>query len=41
MRYSLAQPFRNRRGQIPDLPGDRMPFGSIASFNASWKRRVA
>src|SRR6185503_10161282 len=32
---------RNRCGQMPDLPGERMPFGSMASFNFSWKRRIA
>ena len=35
------QASRKRRGQIPDLPGDKMPFGSTASFNVSWKRRIA
>jgi hypothetical protein len=37
---ALLQTSRNRLGQIPDLPGDKMPFGSIASFNVSWNRRV-
>ena len=30
---------RNAAGQTPARPGDRMPFGSIASFNVSLKRR--
>jgi len=38
---AAAQASRKRRGQMPDLPGDRMPFGSTASFRVSWKRRIA
>jgi len=36
-----ARPGRSRAGQIPFFPGARIPFGSIASFSCSWKRRNA
>lgn len=38
---AYARPGRSRAGQIPFFPGERIPFGSIASFICSWKRRNA
>jgi hypothetical protein len=35
---SYPQASRKGRGQMPDMPGDKRPFGSTASFNVSWNR---
>ena len=39
----IAVPASSRMcaGQMPDFPGDRMPFGSSASLMRSLKRRYA
>ena len=39
--YPGRAPLRSARGQIPCLPGDRMPLGSSASLIVSLKRRYA
>jgi len=36
---AYARAFRMLFGQMPCLPGDRIPFGSRASFIVSWKRQ--